>query len=90
MKRTRGRGVERRGTGEKERRKGGGPEWMGEAQTGRFSRVDGGVEASGGGGGKPFPRRFRSLTDAFAKALRTFLARSTSSRGMLLLSYVFI
>ncbi|KAL0130081.1 hypothetical protein PUN28_001998 [Cardiocondyla obscurior] len=59
---------------------------MGEAQTGRFSRVDGGVEASGGGG-KPFPRRFRSLTDAFAKALRTFLARSTSSRGMLLLSY---
>lgn len=66
-----------------------GTEWMGEAQTGRFSRVDGGVEASGGGG-KPFPRRFRSLTDAFAKALRTFLARSTSSRGMLLLSYVFI
>lgn len=61
---------------------------MGVRETGRVSRVDDGEESVGsiaGGGGKPLPCRFPSLTDAFAKALRTFLARSTSSRGLSLL-----
>lgn len=46
--------------------------------------VSGGVRRRGDdghGGRKAIP----SLTDAFAKALRTFLPRSTSSRGLSLL-----
>jgi len=43
------------------------------------------VEEAGGGGGEPFPCSFPSLTDAFAKTLRTFLARSTSSRHVVII-----
>lgn len=61
MKRTRGRGVERkraRGGGEK------GIEWMGEAQTGRFSRVDGG---EGVGVSKPAVEEESHSRAAFAR-----------------------
>ncbi|KAF7404933.1 hypothetical protein V1477_011339 [Vespula maculifrons] len=62
---------------------------------GRGGGRDGGEGGRDGGGGrgggwldrwreKQFPRRFRSLTDAFAKVLRTFLARTTSSRNLAL------
>lgn len=58
-------------------------------ETGRVSGREDGKGGGGGGGGgvggKLFPWRFPSLTDAFAKALRTFLAHSTSSRGVSLL-----
>lgn len=63
-------------------------ERIGVRETGLVSGVDDGERGVGGiagGGGKPFPCRFPSLTDAFAKALRTFLARSTSSRSLSLL-----
>lgn len=62
MKRTRGRGVERRGNGKVG---GKGAEWMGEAQTGRFSRVDG--RGGGRGVSKPAVEEESHSRAAFAR-----------------------